>query len=60
MKPGTPARASKRRSGAAPGALYRGVRVQRTGGRSRFSIAQIKKAIKAAIEKDANAFAGRD
>lgn len=41
------------------GATYRGVRVQATGGQTRFSIDQIKRAVKAAIEKNADAVAGR-
>jgi hypothetical protein len=40
------------------GATYRGVRVQATGGQARFSIDQIKRAVEAAIEKNADALAG--
>jgi hypothetical protein len=41
------------------GAIYRGVRLQRTGGRTRFSIDQIRRAVEAAVEKNADALAGR-
>lgn len=38
---------------------YRGVRLQVTVGRSRFSIQQIKQAVEAAVVKNADALAGR-
>ena len=41
------------------GATYRGVRIQATGGQTRFSTDQIKRAVKAAFEKNADALAGR-
>jgi hypothetical protein len=39
------------------GAIYRGVRIQPTGGRTRFSIDQIRQAVEAAVEKNADALA---
>jgi len=41
------------------GAIYRGVRLQPTGGRTRFSIDQIRRAVKAAVEKNADTLARR-
>jgi hypothetical protein len=38
---------------------YRGLRVQATGGQTRFSIDQIRRAVEVAIEKNADALAGR-
>lgn len=40
-----------------PGA-YRGVKLQVTTGRTRFSLAQIKKAVETAVAKNADALAG--
>ena len=39
------------------GATYRGVRVQVTPGRTRFTLEQIKKAVEAAVVKNADALA---
>ena len=39
-------------------AIYRGVRIQSTGGKGRFSVDQIRRAVAAAIEKNADALAG--
>ena len=41
------------------GATYRGVRLQKTEGRSRFTPEQIKHAVEAAVSKNADALAGR-
>jgi hypothetical protein len=41
------------------GATYRGVALQATGGSSRYSIDQIRRAVKAAVEKNADALARR-
>jgi hypothetical protein len=41
------------------GSTYRGVRVQVTDGRSRFTLDQIKRAVETAVVKNANALAGR-
>jgi len=38
--------------------VYRGVQLQRISGRTRFSLAQLKKAVEAAIAKHADALAG--
>lgn len=38
--------------------VYRGVQLQTTSGRTRFSLAQIKKAVEAAVAKNADALAG--
>jgi hypothetical protein len=38
---------------------YRGVQIQNTSGRSRFSVDQIRKAVEAALMKNADAIAGR-
>ena len=40
-------------------ATYRGVRLQETKGRSRFTPEQIKHAVEAAVSKNADALAGR-
>ena len=42
------------------GSTYRGVRVQVTDGRSRFTLDQIKRAVETAVVKNANALAGRN
>jgi len=39
--------------------IYRGVRVQATNGRSRFTLDQIKEAVEAAVAKNAGALADR-
>ncbi len=39
------------------GATYRGVKVQATRGRTRFTLDQIKKAVEAAVVKNADALA---
>lgn len=41
------------------GATYRGVQIQPTPGRSRFSAEQIRKAVQEAIEKNPDAFVSR-
>jgi hypothetical protein len=41
------------------GSTYRGVRVQATNGRSRFTVDQIKQAVEAALARNANALARR-
>jgi hypothetical protein len=41
------------------GSTYRGVRLQATDGRSRFTLDQIKKAVESALLKNADALAGR-
>jgi hypothetical protein len=41
------------------GSTYRGVRVQVTEGRSRFTLDQIKRAVETAVVKNANALAGK-
>ena len=41
------------------GSTYRGVRLQATDGRSRFTLDQIKQAVEAALVKHADAPAGR-
>jgi hypothetical protein len=41
------------------GSIYRGVRLQATYGRSRFTLDQIKKAVDAALVKHADALADR-
>jgi hypothetical protein len=41
------------------GATYRGVRLQATVGQSRFTFDQIKNAVETALEKTADALAGR-
>ena len=41
------------------GSTYRGVHLQATGGRSRFTLDQIKNAVEAAVVKNANALAGK-
>jgi hypothetical protein len=56
--PSPPAPSRGRRS-TRVGGTYRSVRVQATGGQARFSIDQIKRAMEAAIEKNADAIAGR-
>lgn len=38
--------------------IYRGVQLQMTSGRTRFSLAQIKKAVETAVAKNADALAG--
>lgn len=56
----TPApKPTKRARPVKAGALYRGVRLQPTGGRTRFSIDQIRRAVEAAVEKNADALASR-
>ncbi len=40
-------------------AAYRGVHVQAPAGRSRFTLSQLKKAIEAAILKNADVFSGK-
>jgi hypothetical protein len=47
------------RPAAKVGSTYRGVRLQATYGRSRFTLDQIKKAVEAALVKNADALAGR-
>ena len=42
---------------AKAGSTYRGVCVQATHGRSRFTLDQIKQAVEAAVKKNANALA---
>jgi hypothetical protein len=49
--------AKRPRAATKVGALYRGVRLQATPGRGRFSIDQIKRAVAAAVEKNAEALA---
>lgn len=44
---------------AKTGLTYRGVRLQVTGGRSRFTLDQIKQAVEAAVVKNADALARR-
>ena len=51
------AKKSLRPASAAP--LYRGVRLQKTAGRSKFTLAQIRKAVETAVSKNADALAGR-
>jgi hypothetical protein len=41
------------------GGQYRGVKLQATGGRSRFSLDQIRKAVDAAVGKHADALSGK-
>jgi hypothetical protein len=41
------------------GGHYRGVKLQATGGRTRFSLDQIRKAVEAAVVKNADALAGK-
>ena len=41
------------------GSTYRGVPVQATDGRSRFTLDQIRQAVETAVMKNANALAGR-
>jgi hypothetical protein len=41
------------------GRLYRGVKLQPTSGRTRFSLDQIRKAVEAAVVKNADALAGK-
>ena len=41
------------------GVVYRGVRLQAIAGRSRFPLDQLEQAVKAAIEKNADALAGK-
>lgn len=41
------------------GSTYRGVRVQATDGQSRFTLDQIKRAVEAAVVKNADALARR-
>jgi hypothetical protein len=41
------------------GATYRGVRLQATSGRSRFTLEQIEQAVEAAVVKNADALARR-
>jgi hypothetical protein len=52
-KPTKPARTAK------PAATYRGVRLQQTAGRTRFSTEQIRQAVEAAVAKHADALARR-
>jgi hypothetical protein len=47
----------KRARPAKAGATYRGVRLQPAGGQTRFSIDQIRRAVAAAVEKNADALA---
>ena len=51
------AKPTKRARPTKVGAIYRGVRLQPMGGRSRFSIDQIRRAVEAAVEKNADALA---
>ncbi len=44
---------------AKTGVLYRGVHVQTPAGRSRFTLSQLKRAIEAAIVKNADALSGK-
>jgi hypothetical protein len=58
----TAAKPSAPKAGHRPanvGSTYRGVRVQPTDGQSRFTLDQIKRAVEAAVVKNADALAGR-
>lgn len=50
-----PSKASHGEAGA--GATYRGIRLQATGGGTRFTLDQIKQAVEAAVVKNADALA---
>jgi hypothetical protein len=54
----TTATALKRSSPPKKPRTYRGVKLQVTTGRTRFSLAQIKKAVETAVAKNADALAG--
>jgi hypothetical protein len=44
---------------ARAGGTYRGVRLQDTGGETRFTLDEIRRAVEAAVAKNADAFGGR-
>ena len=48
---------TKRVRPAKSGTMYRGIELQATGGHTRFSIDQIRRALEAAVEKNADALA---
>jgi hypothetical protein len=57
MSPSKTKLAKTGRSSVKAGATYRGVKVQATRGRTRFTLDQIKKAVEAAVVKNADALA---
>lgn len=57
--PAKPSASKPRHSAAKAGSLYRGVRLQPTNGRSRFTLDRIKQAVEAAVVKHADALAGK-
>ena len=57
MSPSKTKPAKRGRSLVKTGATYRGVKVQATPGRTRFTLEQIKKAVEAAVVKNADALA---
>jgi hypothetical protein len=54
----TAATSTKRASPSRTNRVYRGVQLQKTSGRTRFSLAQIKKAVETAVAKNVDALTG--